>query len=439
MRNENLCETAFAVGVMTPKQFRFDSQESFTELKLLLDTAGARLVDEEFVELRQFHPATLLGQGKVEQIAQKVKIAKPNVVVVDAELSPSQNKNLEEAWGARVLDRTGLILDIFAQRATSREGKLQVELAQYHYLLPRLVGQWTHLSKQRGGSIGLRGPGETQLEVDRRRVRDRITSLKKNLKKVSLTREIHRQKRQSVPIPTISLIGYTNAGKSTLFNRLMDGEVTAEDKLFSTLDSKTQKLRLPSGQKILLSDTVGFIKNLPHQIIESFKSTFEEVAGSDLLIHVIDVNHPNRAEHIETVEAVLKELGLNDIPVIKVFNKADLLSLDVDDILNSRMRDSQVRISAMTGLGIDDLLRMIEQKLSDCYHNIVTMMIPYADAKALNHLYTYGRVMSFKTLPNGYELSVSLPDKWLNIYQGYIAERLPPEEYTMSAMAVALA
>lgn len=415
-------ETALAVGVMTPKQHRYDSEESFSELKSLLDTAGANLVGEEFVELRQFNPATLLGQGRVEQIAQKIAASCPDFVVVDAELSPTQNKNLEAAWGTRVVDRTGLILDIFAQRATSKEGKLQVELAQYHYLLPRLVGQWTHLSKQRGGSIGLRGPGETQLEVDRRRVRERITQLKKNLKKVSLTRQIHRQKRMSVPMPTISLIGYTNAGKSTLFNRLVDGHVVAEDKLFSTLDSKTQVLKLNSGQKVLLSDTVGFIRNLPHQLIESFQSTFEEVAGSDLLLHVIDVSHPNRSERVATVEAVLRELHLDDIPVIKVLSKSDLLQMDEDDLLSPAVRDSQVRLSSITGVGISDLLQVVEQKLSECYHNRVTMMIPHADARALNHFYTYGRVLSFKTLPEGYELSVTLPDKWLGIYHHYVVE-----------------
>ena len=411
-----------AIGVMTPKQFRFDSLESFTELKSLLTTAGAELVEEEFVELRQFHPATLIGQGRVDQIREKVFCHRPHVVVVDAELTPSQNKNLEDAWGTRVLDRTGLILDIFAQRATSKEGKLQVELAQYHYLLPRLIGQWTHLSKQRGGSIGLRGPGETQLEVDRRRVRDRITHIKRNLRKVTVTREIHRQKRQTVPIPTVSLIGYTNAGKSTLFNRLVDGCVLAENKLFSTLDSKTQKLKLPTGQKILMSDTVGFIKNLPHQLIESFKSTFEEVAGSHLLLHLIDVSHPNYSEQVATVETVLKELGLDNIPVIKVLNKSDLLPVSQEDILNSVTRDNHVHISAMTGQGVDDLMQVIQEKLSEHYFSTVRMMIPHADAKALNHLYTHGRVLSFKTFPDGYEVEVSLPEKWENIYRGYIVE-----------------
>lgn len=412
-------ETAFAVGVLLPKQKKFEAAESFTELKSLLSTAGAELRHEEFVEVRQINPSTFIGHGKVDEIKHKILQQKPDLVVIDMELSPAQNRNLEEIWCTRVLDRTGLILDIFAQQAKSKEGKLQVELAQYQYLLPRLVRAWTHLSKQRGGAIGLRGPGETQLEVDRRRAREKITQLKKSLLKVSSAREIHRQKRQSVPMPTVSLIGYTNAGKSTLFNSIVSGGVIADDKLFSTLDPKTKKLRLPSGQMVLLSDTVGFIRNLPHQLIESFKSTFEEVASSDLLIHVIDASHPNRTQQIETVEKVLQELELTHIPLIKVLNKIDRLETGAIDELKAVFNGTSVKASAMTGAGTDDVLLKVEETLSQTYYRQMRLFVPHTEARALSDLYTHGHVYSIKGHPEGSEALVSLPPKWQNIYRAF--------------------
>lgn len=415
-------ETAFAVGVMLPKQKRYEATESFSELKSLLSTAGAELSHEEFVEVRQINPATLLGYGKVQEIKQKICELKPNLVVFDMELSPGQNRNLETEWGVRVLDRTGLILDIFAQQAKSKEGKLQVELAQYQYLLPRLIRAWTHLSKQRGGAIGLRGPGETQLEVDRRRARERITQLKKNLAKISSARHLHRQKRQSVPMPTVSLIGYTNAGKSTLFNSIVNGQVIADDKLFSTLDPKTKKMRLPSGQQVLLSDTVGFIRNLPHELIESFKSTFEEVADSDLLIHVIDASHPNRAQRVETVEKVLAELGLTHIPMIKVLNKMDRIESNLSDELKALYNGNSVKASALNGNGVDDVLFKVEEKLSETYYRLMRLFIPHTQARLMSDLYTHGRVLSVTGHDAGTVLEVSLPPKWQNIYKPFEAQ-----------------
>lgn len=412
-------ETSFAIGVITPKQRRYESTENFAELKSLLVTAGAKVTYEEIVEVRQINSSTFIGLGKAEELAFKIKELKPDLVVVDVELAPGQNRNLEQMWQTRVLDRTGLILDIFAQQARSKEGKLQVELAQYQYLLPRLVRAWTHLSKQRGGAIGLRGPGETQLEVDRRRARERITQLKKNLEKVSSARQIHRQRRQSVPMPTISLIGYTNAGKSTLFNSLVSAEVEADDKLFSTLDPKTKKMRLPSGQKVLLSDTVGFIKNLPHELIESFKSTFEEVAGSDLLIHVIDVSHPNRCERIEIVERVLQELELTHIPIIKVLNKVDCLEISDTEDLAGIFNGCSVKISALNGIGLTDVLNTIADKLGETYYRNMRLFIPHAQARELSNLYTYGRVLSTIGHAEGSEVQVSLPPKWQNIYKAF--------------------
>ncbi|MCP5464478.1 MAG: GTPase HflX [Deltaproteobacteria bacterium] len=419
MNKKTTPERAFVLGVHSPKNSQFEAWESLEEAKNLVMTAGAELCGQEFIELRQFSPSTFFGQGKVEELQVKLKAEQIEVVIVDHELSPVQNRNLEDFWKVRVIDRTGLILDIFAQRAQSKEGKLQVELAQYQYILPRLVGAWTHLSKQKGG-IGLRGPGETQLEVDRRRVRERITGIKKSLKKVTSSRELHRNTRQSVPIPTISLIGYTNAGKSTLFNQLVGASELAEDKLFATLDPKTRKLRLPSGQKVLMSDTVGFIRNLPHQLVESFKSTFEEVAGSDLLIHVIDASHPDREQQVQTVEKILWELGLNDKPVIKVMNKIDKLELDLfqNNALVGESR-SVVKISGLQGYGLDQLLNRVEQKLSECYYRRMHLLIPHAKGKVLNELYTHASILSAKNTAMGSEVEVNLPPRWQGLYEEF--------------------
>ena len=420
MQKKVIPEKAFAIGIIEPNQLKIDALESFTELRSLVYTAGAELVGEELCDLRQFHSATMFGRGKVEQLKKIIADVKPEVVIIDAELSPIQNRNLENFWCTRVLDRTGLILDIFAQHASSKEGKLQVELAQYYYLRPRLVRQWTHLSKQRGGSsIGLRGPGETQLEVDRRRVGERITQLTKQIKKVSSSRLLHRKKRQSIPIPTISLIGYTNTGKSTLFKSLVqEHEHIAQDKLFATLDPKIRKLKMPSGQNVLLSDTVGFIRNLPHQLIESFKSTFEEVASAHILLHVIDLSHPNYQGQIDTVEEVLRELELNDIPQIKVYNKIDRIEKITLENVKSTI-DDKVFISALNSKNLDELLIKIESTLSEHYYKEMELFIPYANSKEMSQLYSCGKVKSIETLKHGNFVKVSLPPKWQNVFANF--------------------
>ncbi len=419
-------EPIFAVGIFRTNERRFDAEESFQELKSLIRTAGGEAVAETLAEIRQISPATFLGRGKIDEILAKIQIHKISLVVVDAELSPTQARNLEDIWKVRVLDRTGLILDIFADRARSKEGKLQVELAQYQYLFPRLVRAWTHLSKQRGGGIGLRGPGETQLEVDRRRIRERITFLKKDLAKVSIARDIHRQRRKAIPLPTVSFIGYTNAGKSTLFNQLIPACVKAEDQLFTTLDPTTRRLKLLSNQHVLVSDTVGFIRNLPHQLVESFKSTFEEVAASDLLIHVIDVSHPNRLERIKTVDHVLKELQLDGIPMLKVFNKVDQLDcgfMESHDGILFADKENSVQISALQKIGLDNFLAKIEEMLGRHYYRRMHLLIPYSQGRAVSDLYTYGTVVSHKDSESGTELEVDLPEKWQNIYRQYEVNR----------------
>lgn len=405
-------ERAYLIGLCTDSREPLKAEESFFELQSLVETAGPRKVGQTFVNLRQINPATFIGKGKVEELFNEIVWAKANLVVIDGELSPTQSRNLEKIWGVKVIDRTGLILDIFAMHAKSKEGKLQVELAQYHYLYPRLVGTWTHLSKQRGG-IGLRGPGETQLEVDRRRVREKMTWIKKELIKVTSSREIHRQKRESVPIPTVTLVGYTNAGKSTLFNALVNANQEAQDRLFATLDPKTKRLRLPLGREVLLTDTVGFIRNLPHQLIEAFKSTFEEAANSDLLIHVVDGSHPSFHQQIQVVTEVLAELELADIPLILVLNKMDQADIPLNSIPGK-----WTAISAQNRQGLEELNHLIDEKLSQtCSTN--TYFLPYRFGDVLSALYTHGRVLKTQNLSKGVEVEVSLPEKWQRMFAEY--------------------
>lgn len=312
-----------------------------------------------------------------------------------------------------MVDRTGIILDIFSLHAKSKEGKLQVELAQYQYFYPRLVGAWSHLSKQWGGGIGLRGPGETQLEVDRRRVREKIARIKKSLERVTSSREIHREKRESVPIPTITLVGYTNAGKSTLFNALTDSEQLVEDKLFATLDPKTKRLKLPSGRQILLTDTVGFIRKLPHQLVEAFKSTFEEAGQSDLLIHVVDAAYPDFRHRVEVVNKVLKELELDSIPKIEAMNKMDVAGFH----FNGNVRDV-IPVSAKEKTGLEDLMKEIDRKLTETL-SPMKLFLPHPYGNLLSSLYAHGRVFNFMDKSNGIEVEVALPEKWKRKFSRY--------------------
>lgn len=406
-------EVAFCVGVVWPTQRRSEADDSLTELNSLARTAGATIAGSMLTDGRSINSATFIGKGKIEELAGIVAEKKITLFIFDSELSPSQIRNLEETLKVRVIDRTNLILDIFALHAKSKEGKLQVELAQYDYLYPRLVGQWTHLSKQRGGGVGLRGPGETQLEVDRRRVRERINHLKKSLEKVESSREIHRQKRMSVPIPTVTLVGYTNAGKSTLFNTISGGGQLSEDKLFATLDPKTRKLKLPSGKEVLLTDTVGFIRNLPHQLVEAFKSTFEEARQSDLLLHVVDAAHPQFRQQMEVVKQVLKELELDGIPLIQVMNKMDAEGFEFQK--NGKIT---VSVSALDGTGVESLLAEIDSHLAACQQP-VKLFLPHPYGQLLSKLYTHGRILNAKNLVKGVMVEVSLPEKWYRQFASF--------------------
>jgi GTP-binding protein HflX len=374
-------------------------EDSLSELALLADTAEIQTVGQVWQRVNSPDPATFIGSGKVEEIVHWIEELNVNVVIFDDELSPRHQRELEEAFGedVTVIDRTALILDIFAQHAHTREGALQVALAQYEYRLPRLTRQWTHLARQVGGGasrggpggVGLRGPGETQLETDRREIRRRISHLKEELESIRAHRERHRDQRRRAGIPVVSLVGYTNAGKSTLLNRLSESDVYVADQLFATLDPTTRRVTLPEGRETLLTDTVGFIQKLPHSLVAAFRATLEEILEADVLVHVADASHPNVAEHIQVVNDVLaNDIGVRDIPTMLVMNKLDALEADEPDrlaALRNRFPGS-LFISALEGEGIEPLLRRIESMLKEQEAH-VRVRIPYAEGAALAKFY----------------------------------------------------
>ena len=335
-----------------------DPDTELEEFRLLVQSAGADACAVLTGKRERPDVATYLGKGKAEELRDLVTSAQADIVIVNHDLSPAQERNLEKIACCRVLDRNGLILDIFAQRAHSHEGKLQVELAQLEHLSTRLVRGWTHLERQRGG-IGLRGPGETQLETDRRLIRERVKHLSRRLEKVRAQRQSRRKARRKIPIPTVSLVGYTNAGKSTLFNRLTGAGVYVADQLFATLDPTMRRVSLAGNAEVILADTVGFIRHLPHHLVEAFKSTLEEVAEADLLLHVVDGSSPERREQIEQVKAVLEEIGAQHIPQITVFNKIDLTGEAPHVERDEKGTVTRVFLSAHSGAGVDLLLKML--------------------------------------------------------------------------------
>ncbi len=392
--------------------------DSLEELKQLADTAGATVI-KKFIQKRpKPDPAFFIGRGKVQELALYAQQENIDLCIFDDELSPAQQRNIESVMGIRILDRTALILDIFAQRARTNEGKLQVELAQLQYTLPRIMGKGLMLSRL-GGGIGTRGPGETKLEVDRRRIRDRIAFIKDQIEKVKAVRSLHRSKRKKNNVFEVSLVGYTNAGKSTLLNTLTNSDIYAKDQLFATLDPTTRQLTLLNKQEIIITDTVGFIQRLPHQLIAAFRSTLEVVTEADLLVHVIDVSHELYKEQAAAVHEVLKEIGAETKPVITVYNKIDKLPLDSKLADRLALEEDTVCISAAKKLNLEALQQMIESHLKSKAVE-VTLCIPYAETAKAAQLHETANVLEQEYTENGAVMKVILPVEDLEAYNEYI-------------------
>ena len=412
-RAPNPPSRAILIGVKLRNNLMHDTEESLQELRQLAETAGIEVVYETIQSLNTPKPTYFIGEGKVEELKPLVEELNADAVIFDEELSPAQDRNLERVFEVATIDRTGLILQVFAQRALTKEARLQVALAQLEYALPRLTRMWTHLSRLAtggGGGRHLRGPGETQLEMDRRWVRRNIAQVRKALDAVEKQRHVQRKRRSEKT--RVSLVGYTNAGKSTLFNILTGETVLAEDKLFATLDSTTRKMNLPQKQQILLSDTVGFIKKLPHQLVAAFKATLEEVSEADLLLHVVDVSHPEAEAQIAAVNVVLEELDATDIPMLMVFNKIDSLKNEEElHILRCQYPDA-LSISAQRGDGIPALLDALAHRFVQRGTDL-SFCIPYTEGKVLDLLHKHGTVLDAEYADDAVHVKARVPDRYL--------------------------
>ena len=399
----------------------WSAEDSLEELKQLADTAGAEVVARFLQKRPKPDPAFFIGRGKVQELALYVQQENVDLCIFDDELSPAQQRNIEQAMGVRVLDRTALILDIFAQRAHTNEGKLQVELAQLQYTLPRIMGKGLSLSRL-GGGIGTRGPGETKLEVDRRRIRDRIAYIKGCISKVKNVRTLQRSGRAKASVPTVSLVGYTNAGKSTLLNTLTNSDIYAQDQLFATLDPTTRQLDLPNKQQAILTDTVGFIQRLPHQLVAAFQSTLEEVVEADVLLHVIDVSHELYKEQANAVYHVLEELGAKDKTIITVYNKID--KLPEGSALAERLarEENSICISAKARLNLDGLLALIAENLK-LKSVEESFLVPYSDSAAVSRLHEAGTVLEQEYLAEGTLLKVRMEAEQVQEFEKYLSAK----------------
>jgi GTPase len=433
-------ERAFLVGVELYQQKSFlPLEDSLSELALLSNTSGLDVVGELTQKLDRPHVKTYIGPGKVDELKALVEETLSQVVIFDDELSPRHQRELQETLGrnVRVLDRTALILDIFAQHAHTSEGMLQVELAQYEYYLPRLTGQWTHLERQAGGGggragstggVGLRGPGETQLEVDKRAIRKRIAQLKKELEKVRAHRMRYRAQRKRSRIPTVALVGYTNAGKSTLLNTITKSDVYVADQLFATLDPTTRRVELPGGYQALFTDTVGFIQKLPTTLVEAFHATLEEIVESDLLLHLVDISHPNALNQFESVQQTLEELGANHIPIVTALNKVDQLR-DPEAARQVVSRFSKaVTISALDGTGVKDLLKVIQEELYETYAPI-HVRLPYQQGALISLFHEVGQVERIEHGRGGVVMQGRIPGRLLAQFSSWQVNGQQPENH----------
>ncbi len=420
-------DIAILAGLSSPRLDVKDNadEESMEELEALVETAGGEAAVSVLQNRAAPDPRTFIGEGKVAEIKELVKVTEATTVIFDNDLSPSQMRVLTEELGVQVLDRSALILDIFAQRARTREGRLQVELAQYQYLLPRLTGMWTHLERQAGtsgkGPIGSKGPGETQLETDRRHIHRKIDKLKEELEEVRRVRGTQRQRRMKNEIPVVAIVGYTNAGKSTLLNALTGAGIPANDRLFDTLDTTSRLLTVSDTLDVVISDTVGFIRKLPHQLVDAFKATLEELEYADLLLHVIDISNPHWQEQAQIVDSLIAELGAEQTPCLRVYNKSDLFWGDI----RPHGEDS-VNISAKTGEGVDSLLQAID-KLLDKGTRRVTLHLPYDKGGLLDLLYREAKVESVEYAETIDVVAVCNP-KAIGTVKPYIEGWVEPKE-----------
>jgi GTP-binding protein HflX len=410
----------FLVGVELKARTATDVRESLDELEELATTAGAKIVGEGVQKMAAPVAATYIGPGKAEEFAKSCKENSVDTVIFDDELSPAQTRNLEKIFGCKIMDRTALILEIFGQRARTREGKLQIEHAQLKYLLPRLTRYWSHLSRQRGSTGSIGGEGESQLEADRRKLSERIEKIESELELVRRQRETQRAGRQRSEWPLASIVGYTNAGKSTLLNRLTGATVLAEDKLFATLDPTTRRLKLPTKQNVLLTDTVGFIKKLPHGLVEAFKATLEEVVQADLLLHVVDISHAQAAEQIDAVNTVLMEIGAAEKPVLMIFNKVDQLAGGIPPLLREKYPNC-VSISAKTGEGIAPLLAELGTQLRPI-REFLDLRVPQEKAAVIARIHAVGQVVESRYSGKNARFKVRIPPHLVDEFTPFVVE-----------------
>jgi GTP-binding protein HflX len=435
-------ETGFLVGAeMKRSRELWRVEDSLEELAQLARTADIEVVGSTLQRLAAPHPATFIGSGKVDELKTWRRELGYDVLLFDDELAPRQQRNLEEQLDVKVVDRTALILDIFASHARTKEGRLQVELAQYEYRLPRLTRMWTHLSRQGVGGVGLRGPGETQLESDRREIGRRITQLKKQLEEVRVHRRQYRSRRKRAAMPVVAIVGYTNAGKSTLLNAVSGADVLVEDKLFATLDPTTRRVTLPDGRAVLFTDTVGFINKLPTQLVAAFRATLEEINEADLLLHVVDITHHNVREQSSTVEQVLRALGADDSPVVTALNKIDLLSAEWEEATGEEVEGEAaaqpaaveailemmkaypncVAISAERGFGLSQLLHRVEEVLSEDLVSVL-VCLPYSSDGLLGLFHKHGVVEREEYSERGITLQGKVPQGLARRFEGYLVE-----------------